>query len=129
MKTSSYICSFKCLGVDLLHGGCCTVADRDYIIGPVNDVDRVLKDLSKKLDRAVLREEVFIDFEEGRELFKDKKVWQEETSYPALRVDLEHSRLPCIFYNNSLKACSIYDSRPGICRNYKCDYLKHSCNE
>jgi len=34
MGTDCNICSNRCMGFPGNHGGCCTVAERDFIIGP-----------------------------------------------------------------------------------------------
>lgn len=123
MGTHCDICSFKCFGVDGYDGSCCQVEDRNWIIGPHDDVEPFLQRLSKKFGREIKFEEVFYTFEEGSVLFPDKESWQDPNSYPALKVDLEKNRKPCVFYNTTLKSCSIYDIRPNTCKNYLCDYL------
>jgi Fe-S-cluster containining protein len=40
-----------------------------------------------------------------------------------LRVDFYNPRLPCIFYNTKVRACSMYDIRPKTCQEYECEYL------
>jgi len=122
------ICSNKCFGHPGNHGGCCTVADRDFIIGPHADTDEFLDRLSEKFDRDILYKEVLIDFEEGKNLFPNKTTWQNQSNYPALRLNLAQPTLPCIFYNTTLRACSIYEIRPETCKNYFCDYLKNHEN-
>jgi Fe-S-cluster containining protein len=105
-------------------GGCCTLDDRDFILGPVGDPDAFLVDLGRLLCREVSREEVFIDFEEGRALFPERSEWREPANYPALRVLPDVARIPCRFYESSTGACTVYDIRPAMCRNYLCDHLK-----
>jgi Fe-S-cluster containining protein len=123
---SSIICSKKCCGVDLYDGGCCSIDDRDYIIGPIKDYDIFLEKLSLKIGRKMIKEEVFIDYEEGKNLFPNKPVWQKKENYPAFRFDLTHPRKYCIFYNNILKNCSVYDIRPETCVKFVCEYLKNN---
>jgi Fe-S-cluster containining protein len=123
---SSTICSQKCCGVSLFHGGCCSIDDRDYIIGPIKDYDIFLEKLSLKIGRLITKEEVFIEYEEGKNLFPDKPVWQNKENYPAFRVDLTEPRKYCKFYNKSLKNCSIYDIRPQTCISFFCEYLKNN---
>jgi Fe-S-cluster containining protein len=124
MGENCNICSNKCWGSPGYHGSCCSVEDRDYIIGPHHDTDEFISNLSKKFGREIEKEEVFIEYNEGKNLFPNKTSWQNEMSYPAFRVDLFNPKLPCIFYNTKIKACSIYDVRPETCRVYECDYLK-----
>ena len=68
-------------------------------------------------------EEIFYSFEEGSRLFPERSSWQNPNSYPALKIDIEKERKPCIFYNSTLRSCSIYDIRPQICRKYYCQFL------
>lgn len=126
MGENCNICSNKCWGSPGYHGSCCSVEDRDYIIGPHHDTDEFISNLSKKFGREIEKEEVFIEYNEGKNLFPNKTSWQNEMSYPAFRVDLFNPKLPCIFYNTKIKSCSIYDVRPKTCREYECDYLKNN---
>lgn len=126
MGADCNICSNKCFGVDGYHGSCCSIEDRNYIIGPHNDTEEFIKRLSNKLGREIQEEDIFINFDEGGKLFPNKSVWQNPESYPALRVDFYNPKLPCIFYNTKLKACSIYEIRPNTCVNFECDYLKNN---
>ncbi len=104
-------------------GGCCTVADRDYIIGTHGDAEEFVKRVSEKFGREVQFEEIFIEYSEGKKIFPNKSSWQNPNSYPCLRLDFLHPNLPCIFYNNKLGACSVYDIRPTTCATFECDYL------
>ena len=56
-------CAQNCMGHEGNSGGCCTLGDRDFIMGPVLDAEAVLERLSALWGRAVPRAEVFIDFE------------------------------------------------------------------
>ena len=123
MGTNCEICSTKCYGREGYDGSCCTLEDRDWIIGPHTDTEDFINRLSNKFGRKIEYKDVFIDYEEGKELFPDKNTWQDQLTYPALRVDLNNPRRPCIFYNTTIKACSIYDIRPRICQTYHCWYL------
>ena len=87
------------------------------------NTEEFIESLSKKLGREIEREEIFVEFEEGKNLFPDKSTWQNPDSYPAFRVDFFNPRKPCIFYNTKIKACGIYEIRPQTCRNYECEYL------
>ena len=118
------ICSFNCYGIKGYYGSCCSVEERNWIMGPIKDSEKVLKNLSEKFGREIKFEEVFYDFEEGSKLFPTRPVWQKEESYPAMKVDFSTNKKSCIFYNQSLKACSIYEIRPETCKNYFCDYLE-----
>lgn len=122
MKTSE-ICSNKCFGIDNYDGSCCSIEDRDFIIGPHNDCDDFINKLTKKFNRKIDKNSVFIYYEEGKQLFPNKINWQNINNYPAFRIDINSSKKNCIFYNTHIKSCSIYDIRPSTCKNYKCNYL------
>jgi len=126
MGTNCNICSNKCYGVEGYHGSCCSIEERNYIIGPHHDTEEFIKTLSEKLGREVIEEDVFINYEEGSRLFPNKSSWQNPDSYPAFRVDFYNPKLPCIFYNTKLKFCTIYDVRPKTCRDYECEYLSNN---
>ena len=69
------ICSYKCWGIDNYDGSCCSIENRDFIIGPHPDADIFIENLSIKLDREIKKEEVFIEYDEGKKMFPDKKFW------------------------------------------------------
>jgi Fe-S-cluster containining protein len=106
------------------HGGCCTIADRDFIIGPHHDTSDFLDRLSEKLGREILFKEVFLTYEEGKNLFPNKSTFQDKNNFPALKVDLSNPKLPCIFYNTHVRSCMIYDVRPETCSSFECNYLR-----
>ena len=124
MGSDCNICSNKCMGFEGNHGGCCTLGDRNFIIGPHFDTKEFLERLSTKFGREIKYEDVFIDYEEGKKLFPSKSVWADEKNYPSLRVDTMNPFLPCMFYNMKLKACMVYDIRPETCKNFECTYLQ-----
>jgi Fe-S-cluster containining protein len=123
MASNCNICSEKCMGFAANHGGCCTIADRDFIIGPHFDTDEFLDRLSEKFGRNFEFDDVFYSYEKGKNVLQSKSTWQNPDSFPALKVDFFNPKLPCIFYNTTIKACSIYDIRPQTCRDYECSYL------
>jgi Fe-S-cluster containining protein len=119
-----YTCTRNCSGHKGNAAGCCTVADRDFIIGPVTDPKDFLKRLSAKDGRKYSHAEVFIDYKEGSKLFPDKTAWQTKEFYPALRIKMETTPLyPCRFLSDAFE-CTVYADRPSICRTYQCDHLK-----
>ena len=124
MGTNCDICTNKCYGIEGYHGSCCSIEDRDYIIVPHHDTEEFVKNLSLKFGREVNVDDVFIKYEEGSKLFPNKPTWQNPNSYPAFRLDFHNPKLPCMFYNTTLKFCTIYDVRPQTCRDYECDYLR-----
>ncbi len=126
MGSNCNICSNKCFGLPGYHGSCCSIEDRDYIIGPHHDSFEFIDRLSEKLGRDIEYQDIFIDYEEGSKLFPNKNAWQNKNSYPALRVDFFNPKLPCIFYNTKIKACTMYDIRPKTCQEYECEYLRNN---
>ncbi len=52
MGTNCNICSNKCYGVEGYHGSCCSIEERNYIIGPHHDTEEFIKNLSEKLGRG-----------------------------------------------------------------------------
>ncbi|MGQ0621260.1 MAG: YkgJ family cysteine cluster protein [Panacagrimonas sp.] len=119
------MCSQKCMGHAGNKGGCCTVDNRDWILGPVRDVEESLARLSRHFARPLSFDEIFINFEEGKALFPTRPTWQNPANYPALRVQT-HGRHACRFYDQSTGGCSVYDARPGLCRGYQCGWLKET---
>jgi len=103
--------------------GCCTVGERDYVIGPIRDAEQLLDRLNSTAGRTYTWGEVFIDAEEGAKLFPEKSNWQDESVYPALRIDVTDERLPCKFLGEN-GLCTIHDIRSDTCRNYSCGFLE-----
>ena len=56
----SFICSNKCWGVDNYDGSCCTIENRDFIIGPHPDADEFVERLSLKFGKQFKKENVYI---------------------------------------------------------------------
>lgn len=123
MSSICDICANKCFGIDGYDGSCCTIQGRDYIIGPIAETEEFLIRLNQKTGRNFQRKQIFIDYEEGKDLFPDKPTWQDSKNFPAMRVDFSKSKLPCIFYNTHAKFCSVHDIRPKTCQDYFCEYL------
>lgn len=118
-----YTCSQRCMGHEGNKGGCCTLADRDWIIGPIDDADAFLERLSARLGRPVSRAEALIDAEEGLALFPALTTWQSEAHFPAMRVDVSDPRRPCVYFDASSGGCTVYDIRPDVCRRWHCEHL------
>ena len=119
-----YTCTRNCSGQKGNAAGCCTVAGRDFIIGPITDPKDFLKRLSARDGRSYSHAEVFIDYKEGRKLFPDKTAWQTKEFYPALRVQTDKPEVyGCRFLSDAFE-CTVYSDRPSICRTYQCDHLK-----
>lgn len=128
MDKLTQICGKKCYGFDNYHGSCCKLENRDWIIGPVTDAHETIEKLQKHFKKDITYQDIFIEYEEGSRLFPERMNWQNPEAYPAMRINIDSKNLDCVFYNNTLKGCSIYKIRPQICKNYQCDYLKNELN-
>ena len=118
------VCQKRCLGYEGMHGNCCTLTNRNWIIGPVADHEKFLVALRAAYPGVEIAwEDVFIGFEEGSRLFPERPVWQDPVNYPAFRPNFAEKELPCVFYNSSIKACGVYEIRPWLCGHFKCEYL------
>ena len=119
----TYTCTQNCCGVKGQSSLCCTISDRDWIIGPLKDTERFLSDLSRLRGREVSFDEVFLKHDEGSQMFPEKKSWQREKNYPALRVVKDRSiGHPCIFLDKDL-LCTVHEIKPQVCKDYMCDHL------
>lgn len=121
MINPHYVCTKICYGVEGQSGACCTLGERDWIIGPHDDTQAFVDRLSARDGKQWKVEDVFIDFEEGSKLFPDRPVWQDPANYPAMRVEMRDN-FPCQFLKDG--QCSVYDIRANLCRSYQCDFLK-----
>jgi len=121
LESNSNICFNECP-----YGSCCQTYDGNFILGPlpVEECYEFIRKLSQKFNKKVKFEDVFLEVEEGSALFPSSSYYQNEINYPAIRVEKEQTNEPCIFYNTTIKACSVYDIRPGMCRRYGCDFYK-----
>ena len=105
-------------------GGCCTLGSRDWIIGPLDDVDAFIARLERQLGRLVARDEVVIELEEGKRLFPERSMWQNPAHYPAMRTQSEAPHA-CRFYDEAV-GCTVHAIRPKLCESYECDWLRAS---
>jgi len=118
-----YTCVKNCYGQKNNAAGCCKIADRDFIIGPIRDAQEFLKRLNNRDKTKYKFSDIFIEYKEGSKLFPDKVSWQKPEYYPALRVKVNEPDLPCRFLTDK-QECGVYEIRPQTCRNYQCDHLK-----
>ena len=80
------ICKNNCPGArEDGKGSCCVVEGRNWIIGTVEDSWEVL-DRLQAIYPTIRYEDVFITYEEGKDLYPDKPAWQDPSCYPAMRV-------------------------------------------
>ncbi len=124
MGNHCQICSFNCWGLKDNHASCCSIQERDFIIGPILDFQEFLDKLSNKLGRVVEFDEVFYSYETGSKTFPSRSVWQDSGNFPAFKVNFDHQNKYCINYNRTLRTCTVYDIRPETCQNYFCDFLE-----
>ena len=119
----SYTCQRNCCGIAEQSGICCTLGEKDWILGPIEDTEAVLERLEKRYGRPVSFAEVFIEYEEGRLLFPDKSSWQNAAHYPAMRVVADAKALySCAFLKNGM--CSIHEIKPKLCASFVCEYVQ-----
>jgi len=110
-------CNTSCGGVEGAYGECCNMFGKNIVIGPVIDAQDVVQRLQKRFPE-IKYEDVFMDFEEGKNLFPNKSYAQDPEHYPAYRLTKEER---CIFYKD--KNCSIQEEKSIICKRYACHYL------
>ena len=120
---TAHCCLRNCMGHSGWAAGCCTLADRDYIIGPIPDARALLDRLSALYGRTVAHREVFVDFEEGAALHPGRAMWQDPRNYPAIRTRADDPALPCIFLADD-NLCSIHAIRSVTCRNFQCAHVR-----
>jgi len=113
------------MGFDGNHGGCCTISNRDYIIGPIPDAQETLKRVQEQFPGVEITwNDLFMTYDEGSKLFPEKIFWQDKDNYPCMRVNTQDKSFPCVFYNMHLKCCQIHNSKSIVCSTWVCDYLK-----
>ena len=118
-------CQNKCYGISDYGGACCMISTRDCIIGPISDTEETLERVRKLFPGVEMDwDDLFISFDEGSKMFPEKENWQNPENYPCMRVNTNSINKPCIFFNEFLRCCQIYDARPQTCSSYKCDYLR-----
>ena len=118
-------CQKKCWGGENEDGGCCKSYNGEWMIGPISDHIEVLGRVRRQFRGIDISwKDIFIDYEEGKKLFPHKSSWQKPENYPVMRIRLDIKDRPCVFYNDHIKCCQIYNSKSVTCSNYKCDYLK-----
>ena len=117
-------CQHNCCNIGGYDGSCCTIENRNWNIGKIGDHLEVLEKIRKKFPGVDISwNDVFMTYEEGSKLFPDKPSWQNPNNYPCMRINLNSHRKPCIFYNDYVGFCQIYDIRPTTCSTFKCDHL------
>jgi len=125
-------CLGNCSGVEGLKSGCCKLNpdDIEHVLGPCDEkwIKTTKEDLYKKFGVRYSREDIVIDYEEGKKIgekyFNNHPVFKNRDAYPILRMQLAGTNFACKFLNLLSGKCSIYELRPEFCRGYYCNYIK-----
>lgn len=118
----AHSCTRNCLGVAGNSAGCCTIGERDYIIGPIPDSKDFLERYKKTIDPEAVFDDIFISYKEGSKLYPDRPMWQNPDYYPALRIDEKNISLRCIFLNDD-NLCTVHAIRSETCKAYSCAHV------
>lgn len=130
-ELAAEMCLGNCCGFEGLKAGCCQVdpEDIEHVLGYVEekDIQRLLKHLRKSTP-GIKREDVVIDKEEGmilgKKFFNDHPVFKQDKSYPMLRLQIFGSKFVCKFLSLETFKCTVYSSRPEMCSQYYCQWMK-----
>ena len=123
--SESDFCKTKCRNIEGNGGFCCTVGDRNWIIGPIPDHMEVLERIkAMKPDVEIAWDDCFMGYEEGSKLFPERPAWTNPDYYPCMRIDIDSDLKECVFYDASSCSCTIYEARSITCSKYKCKELK-----
>ena len=76
MELITITCRENCFGISGYHGSCCRLENRHFIIGPISDPEEFLARVNKHYDSNFSFSDIFIEYEEGKDLFPDKINWQ-----------------------------------------------------
>lgn len=125
-------CLGNCSGVEGLKSGCCKLNpdDIEHVLGPCDEkwIKQIKEDLFKKFGVRYSREDIVIDYEEGKKIgekhFNNHAVFKNKDAYPILRMQMAGTNFACKFLNLLSGKCSIYELRPEFCRGYYCNYIK-----
>lgn len=126
----AHICQSRCYGIEGYDGSCCTLEQRDYIIGPIPDSEEVLKRVQESMPNVKIKwDDLFINYEEGKKLFPERPMWQKKNCYPAMRINPNSKRNSCVCYNDHIGFCQIYEQRSVTCAKFFCKYLQELFDE
>lgn len=131
-EIATQTCLSNCCGKPGVYSACCRLDpdDLEHILGPVSeDWIKYFIGVSKKKGWNYKREDIVIDFEEGKligeQFFNGHLVFTRPTSYPMMRLQTMGPRLACKFLNPHNGKCTIYQYRPDpMCTTYLCQYVK-----
>ena len=109
MSDNTDFCRTKCCNIKGYDGSCCTVEDRNWIIGSIPDHMEVLERIrALNPEVEITWDDCFMTYEEGSNLFPDKPTWTNPSNYPCMRINMNSRRKGCVFYNDLLGYCTIY---------------------
>ena len=130
-EVAAKTCLGNCCGYEGLSAGCCQLdsEDLEHVLGRVDEEDiKTLILHLKKTQPGIKREDIVIDIEEGirigKQFFNDHPVFQQEDSYPMLRLQVFGPRFVCKFLSTKTFMCTVYSHRPQMCKEYYCVYVK-----
>lgn len=119
----AHSCTRNCLGIEGNSAGCCTMGNRDYIIGPVPDAKAFLKRYRDTVKKDATFDEVFVSYKEGSKLFPDLETWQSPDNFPAFRVRMDEDSKGCRFLDED-SLCTVHGIRSSTCQNFSCGHIK-----
>ena len=90
-------------------------------MGPIDELSQI--HLLKRYPEKTWND-FFVDYEEGKDLFPDRSVWQQRQNFPAMRINTSTERNNCNQYDPISKNCSVWRDRPTTCQNFNCDWLQ-----
>ena len=131
-KVASETCLTNCCGVPGLKNACCQLdpEDLEHVLGPVKEkwIKRAIKWYHKKGMTAITRHDLVIDIEEGKLIgeahFNGHEIFNNEGSYPMMRIQANGQRFSCKNLNVESGMCTIYEMRPDMCSGYYCQFVK-----
>lgn len=134
-KVAEEVCLNNCCGVQGVSAACCKLdpENLEHVLGPLDEeyIEATLKWIKKYNIIPMRREDIVIDFEEGKiigeTLFANspqREVFQRKETYPILRFKVDGPRYSCIFLNSETNRCNIYKNRSNMCKFYYCSYIK-----
>jgi len=126
---STTTCVGNCCGINGLKSSCCKIDPYalEHLLGPVTEtcIKNIIKHFKSK-NIHYKREDIVIDYEEGKligqKFFNGHEVFNSASSYPILRFQISGPYFSCKFLSDT-GFCTIYHSRPTMCRDYLCEYI------
>lgn len=131
-KVATETCLSNCNGYIGVKSSCCRLDpdNLEHVLGPIDEswIKRTIRWYHKKGMVAVTRQDLVIDFDEGKIIgetfFNSHPVFMKSDTYPILRIQADGPRFACKNLNTQTGKCTIYSIRPDMCQKYYCQYLK-----